>query len=52
MNAYKYPNIEAERARMSAQTAELITKITTASAEQNDSIMQINSGIEQIQVTV
>ena len=33
---------------MSAQTAELITRIASASAEQNDSINQITSGIEQI----
>ena len=33
---------------ISAQTAELITKIAAASAEQNESINQITSGIEQI----
>ena len=33
---------------MSSQTASLIDRIATASAEQNQSIRQINSGIEQI----
>jgi len=33
---------------MSSQTAELITRIAAASAEQNESINQITSGIEQI----
>lgn len=33
---------------MSSQTAELIERIASASAEQNESIRQINSGVEQI----
>lgn len=33
---------------MSAKTAELISEIASASAEQNDSIKQITSGVEQI----
>ena len=33
---------------MSAKTAALITEIASASAEQNESINQITSGIEQI----